>query len=96
MCRLCGRVAISSLMNEAEEKITYAESDQNYARTSAVDNYTENMGTTMAGDDPLARLTKAQDPKVKALLEAKKSINHYAGILNLPDKTAVRFTLFCS
>lgn len=45
-------------MNEAEEKITYAESDQNYARTSAVDNYTENMGTTIAGDDPMVRLTK--------------------------------------
>jgi len=81
-------------MNEAEEKITYAESDQNYARTSAVDNYTENMGTTMAGDDPLARLTKAQDPKTKALLEAKKSINHYAGVLNLNDKTVVCLGFF--
>jgi len=87
VCRHCGRVAISKIQNESEEKITYAESDVNHARTSAVDNYTENMGTTIAGDDPMSRLTKAQDPKTKALLEAKKSITHYGGVLNMTDIT---------
>jgi len=73
--------------NEAEEKITYAESEVNHARTFAVDNYTENMGTTIAGDDPMARLTKAQDPKTRALLQAKNSFAHFVGVLQLSEKT---------
>lgn len=58
MCKSCGRVAVTQLMNEAEEKINYAESETNHSRTQAVDNYTESMGTTLTGDDSLARLTK--------------------------------------
>jgi len=90
VCTACGKVAEDAIENEAEEKITYAESEVNHARTFAFDNYTENMGTTIAGDDHLSRMTKAQDPKTKALLQAKNSIGHFSGVLLLGEKTQHR------
>jgi transcription initiation factor TFIIIB Brf1 subunit/transcription initiation factor TFIIB len=78
-----------------EEKITYAESDQNYARTQQTDEYTNDFSTGVSrrikgsytdSDVTLVRQTQTQDPKKKSLLQAKTSINQFSELLSIPDR----------
>jgi transcription initiation factor TFIIIB Brf1 subunit/transcription initiation factor TFIIB len=99
-CTLCGRVAEDKMLNEAEEKITYAESDENHARTQQVSEYMDDLSTTVMdpgmgqmgteagyGTAVLVRQTKAQDPKTKSLLAAKTSITAFCETLDIAEIT---------
>lgn len=70
-CVNCGRVAEDRTPHQTEEKLTFAESDVSKSRTQAVNEYTEDISTTVAetrSSDPLvahgnailARRTKVQ------------------------------------
>jgi transcription initiation factor TFIIIB Brf1 subunit/transcription initiation factor TFIIB len=99
-CGRCGRVAMDKMMYEGEEKITFAESEENHSRTQQVSEYTDDLSTTVAdggggmSSDPslaagkaiLMRQTKAQDPKTKALLAAKTSITTFSEKLDIPER----------
>jgi transcription initiation factor TFIIB len=94
-CRKCGRVVHDKLPNMDEEKITYAESDQNYARTQAVDDYIGEMNTSVSrrikgsyteSNDVLIRQTKTQDSRKKSLLQAMALIGQFCEVLSIPDR----------
>jgi len=90
-------------MYEGEEKLTFAESEENNSRTEQVSEYTSDISTTIAdgggmrsgggadgekaaGKAILLRQTKAQDPKTKALLQAKSSITDFCEKLDIPER----------
>jgi transcription initiation factor TFIIIB Brf1 subunit/transcription initiation factor TFIIB len=94
-CTKCGRVVHDKLPNMDEEKITYAESDKNYARTQQVDTYIDELNTSVSrrikgsyaeSDDVLVRQSKTQDSKKKSLLQAKASIAQFCEVLNVLDR----------
>lgn len=95
ICRKCGRVVHDRLPNMDEEKITYAESDQNYARTQQTDEYIGEFNTSVSrrvkgsyteSDEILVRQAKTQDSKKKSLLQAKTTINQFCEQLSIQDR----------
>jgi len=95
ICTKCGRVVHDKLPNMDEEKITYAESDQNYARTQQTDEYIGELNTSVSrrikgsyteSNDVLIRQTKTQDSKKKSLLQAKEAIAQFCELLAIPER----------